>query len=70
MHDVAASYEGDPQVHDIILSLSIDLQGPSIWHYSVGILRKKGKVYIGMNGDLRHRLIASFHDSSSGGHSG
>ncbi|KAH0707575.1 hypothetical protein KY290_009957 [Solanum tuberosum] len=70
MQNVSNSYEGDPQVQDLITQLSIDLQGPSLWHYSSGILRKKGKVYIRATGELRQQLVKSFHASLVGGHSG
>lgn len=53
MQVVTKIYDEDPQVQDLITQLSIDLQGPSLWHYSSGILIRRGKVYIGANGELR-----------------
>ncbi|KAH0748996.1 hypothetical protein KY290_028228 [Solanum tuberosum] len=36
--------------------------------YSSGVLRKKGKLFIGGTGELRHEMITIFHDSPVGGH--
>ena len=46
------------------------IYGPDLWHYSTGILRKKGKIYVGSHGALRQQLISFFHDTPFGGHSG
>ncbi|OIT20411.1 hypothetical protein A4A49_38895 [Nicotiana attenuata] len=70
MQEIAHSYEGDPTATEVISRAAVTLQGPNIWHYTSSILRKKGKIYIGTNGDLRTQLISTFHDSPVGGHSG
>lgn len=70
MQEVNLSYSRDPIAQDWITQLSVDLQGPTLWHYTSRVLRKKGKIYIRSVGDLRHHLISTFHDSPVGGHSG
>lgn len=70
IQEVTESYTDDTQVQNIVTLLAVDTNGPSLWHYSAGILKRKGKVYIGSNGILRQKLISSFHDTPLGGHSG
>jgi transposase InsO family protein len=50
--------------------MSIDSQAVPNMTFSNGILRYKGKIYIGNTGDLKHQLLHSFHNSALGGHSG
>lgn len=63
------SYKDDPIAMELITQLSIDNSGPSLWHFGAGILKKKGKIYVGSTGGLRLQLIHIFHDSNLGGHS-
>ncbi|KAH0644742.1 hypothetical protein KY284_032626 [Solanum tuberosum] len=64
------SYEGDSQALELLAQTTVGQQGPSLWHFSSGILKRKGKVYVGGIGDLCLQLIRKFHDSPLGGHSG
>jgi hypothetical protein len=50
--------------------LSIDSQIVQNFTYTNGLLRYKGKLYIGDSGHLKQQLLASFHNSALGGHSG
>ncbi|KAH0671271.1 hypothetical protein KY285_023835 [Solanum tuberosum] len=74
VREIIGSYVEDARVWDILTLLltllAVDSHGPNLWHYSAGILRKKGKVYVGSHGTLRQQLISSFHDTPIGGHSG
>nr|XP_016489435.1 PREDICTED: uncharacterized protein LOC107809347 [Nicotiana tabacum] len=65
VQEITHSYEGDPKATEIISQMVVTQQGPSIWHYTANILRKKGKIYIGANGGLRTQLISTFYDSPS-----
>ncbi|OIS99850.1 hypothetical protein A4A49_62696, partial [Nicotiana attenuata] len=69
VQEISASYEEDALDDELIAQLAIDLQGPQIWQYTSGVLRNKGKIYIGTRGTLRQQLISIFHDSTIGGHS-
>ncbi|KAH0725517.1 hypothetical protein KY284_001382 [Solanum tuberosum] len=66
---ITTIYEGDTLGSDLITQLVVDLQGPNMWHYQSGILRKKGKIYVGSTSTLRQQLLQVFHSSSLGGHS-
>lgn len=70
IQEITDSYTGDLHVQDVLTLLSVDSHGPNVWHYSAGILRRKGKVYVGSQGALRQQLISSFHDTPLGGLSG
>lgn len=68
--EITASYEGDHIAVEFITQLIVDTTGPRLWHFHSGLLRGKGKIYVGSTGNLRHQFIQTFHDSNLGGHSG
>jgi hypothetical protein len=70
VNDVQASYIGDSKCKE--LEEQLHIQANSVAHLSMtnGLIRYKGKLYIGGTTDLRHDLIDSFHCSALGGHSG
>ncbi|KAG5590604.1 hypothetical protein H5410_041118 [Solanum commersonii] len=70
IQEVNNSYKGDSQALELLAQTTVGQQGPSLWHFSSSILKRKGKVYMGGNGDLSLQLISKFHDSPLGGHSG
>ncbi|XP_070024820.1 uncharacterized protein LOC142181678 [Nicotiana tabacum] len=70
MQEITHSYKGDSKATEVISQTTVTLQGPNIWHYTSSILRRKGKIYIGTNGDLKTQLISTFYDSPIGGRSG
>lgn len=69
-NEIVQSYTDDPFVQEVLTVLSVDSHGPNLWYYSMGVLRRKGKVYVGSNGSLRNQLISNFHDTPLGGNSG
>lgn len=70
VQDITTSYEGDSMAMELITQLTVDTTGPKLWQYLSGVLRRKGKVYVGSTGNLRQQLIQTFHASNLGGHSG
>jgi transposase InsO family protein len=50
----------------------LSLDGASVPHFSLqdGILRYKNRVWVGSDVPLHHKLVAAFHQSPVGGHSG
>ncbi|WMV29813.1 hypothetical protein MTR67_023198 [Solanum verrucosum] len=70
VQEIHKSYEDDLEVTALISEFSVAHLGPHLFNYSSGILRRKGKVYVGSTGGLRQQLITTFHDSPVGGHSG
>jgi hypothetical protein len=67
---VIASYTQDEKSQDLDSKLRINPAAVPNFTITNGIHRYKGRIFVGSSSDLRHQLIASFHDSALGGHSG
>jgi len=70
MEQVIQSYEDDPNCIELLQKLSIDPAAVPYYSLREGILRYKGKLVIGDNGQLKTQLLETFHQSAFGGHSG
>lgn len=70
MAQLEASYSGDTECQEIIRKLLVDPQTVPSYHYDAGLLRKKGRLYVGNSNDLRQQILKSLHASPLGGHSG
>jgi hypothetical protein len=55
---------------DLIAKLCIDPNAVPQFTYSNGLLRYKGRVWIGANPELHKKLLLACHSSALGGHSG
>jgi hypothetical protein len=67
---ITVSYEGDSFVQQMIAKLSLDSTVAPNYTLQSGILRYKNRIWVGTASDIQHRLIAAFHESAWGGHSG
>lgn len=65
-----ASYDGDEKCKDLITQLSVNASAQPNYSLKHGILRHKGKLYVGSHIELKKQLLTSFHDYALGGHSG
>ena len=70
IEDIPHSYEGDQEVLNAITTLSTNAGNDPDNSIQQGILRHKGKAWIGNNGVLRQELVSTIHNSGLGGHSG
>lgn len=70
MQQVLDSYEQDQKCLELLTKLSIDSEAVPNFSLRDGILRYKGKLFIGDNTLLKTQLMSSFHNSAFGGHSG
>ena len=68
--EVHASFDKDPKLQSIILDKLMGNTGNTDYTYTEGVLRYKGRIMVGQEGELRARLIKSMHDSYVGGHAG
>lgn len=68
--EVIASYENDERCKDLMTQLSINANAQPQYSMKHGILRYKGKLYVGSHTVLKKQLLVSFHSSALGGHSG
>ena len=55
--ELEQSYEGDKSVEDMITQLSIAPNSFPQFSYTNGILKCKGRVYVGSQGQLRNQLL-------------
>ena len=67
---VLESYQGDGTVTKLTEGLTTSPDSLPNYSFAGNLLRYKGTVNIGSLGDLRQKLIACFHDSLIGCHSG
>ena len=70
VQEVTNSYETDAEAQELLQQLALhspDEKGFSLQH---GLIRFKGRIWIGANSALRTKLISALHDSAIGGHSG
>jgi hypothetical protein len=63
-------HEDDPQAKQLLMELSISPnshQDYSLWN---GVLKYKGRVWVGNNKTAQQHILIALHDSGLGGHSG
>jgi hypothetical protein len=68
--EITNSYLGDPECTQLLQELVVDPNSHANYTVHSGVLRYKGRIYIGNSSDLKHKIFASFHSSVFGGHSG
>jgi hypothetical protein len=68
--DVQNSYTKDAHCLKLLQELTINATSHSHMTLEAGILRFKGKIYIGSTTNLREKIFDTFHSSLFGGHSG
>lgn len=69
LEEVTQGYQQDPQALKLLAELAV---GKVIEHYSLrdGLIRFKGRVWLGNNPELQQKVIMALHSSAIGGHSG
>lgn len=70
LQEVANSYETNPDSQDLLAKLAItttDDQGRTLQN---GVIRQRGRLWIGANSALQTKLVAALHHSAVGGHPG
>jgi len=70
MEEIRQSYTNDSAIKHIIKDLQQSTASHPHYMWVNDHLNRKGKVVIGNNDELRIKLIAMFHNSVTGGHSG
>jgi hypothetical protein len=63
------SYEGDPYTSEVIAKVTMDESVVPHFKWQQGVLRYKGRIWVGDLPDLHSKLLSAFHDSVLGGHS-
>jgi hypothetical protein len=70
LNEVHDSYVGDDHCTKLLQELTVDANFHTNYSLQTGILRFKGKIYIGSSTSLRDKVFDTFHSSLFGGHSG
>lgn len=70
VQEVVQGYHSDPQALELLTKLSVNAQAATNFTLKDGLLRFKGKVWIGNNSTLQQKIISAMHNTSIGGHSG
>jgi hypothetical protein len=70
LEEVVASYDGDELAKELLVKLSVDQHAVPDYTLLQGVLRYKGRVWVGVVPELRLKIMTAFHSSAVGGHSG
>ena len=71
IQELVESYESDPVALQKIAQRLMNCTTDPDYHLDQqGLLKFKGKLYVGSANNIRHDLIKALHDSAVGGHSG
>lgn len=68
--DVISGYDKDPASQQLLQELAVDPDGRPPFTLVDGVIRLRGRIWLGNNQALQDRVIAAFHSSALGGHSG
>lgn len=70
LQDVQSSYASDSATQSMLTKLSVDPNAVPHFVLDNGLLRYKGRVWIGDDAQLHTRIVTALHCSAVGGHSG
>lgn len=70
INDILSSYALDEKCKELETQLKVNPASVPNFTLKNGIIRYMTRIYVGSNSDPRKQLIASFHGSALGGHSG
>lgn len=70
MNDIVAGYTKDAKAQQLLATLAVLPNAVNNFQLQQGILKYKGRIWLGTNAALQNRIIWTFHDSPVGGHSG
>lgn len=68
--EVAQSYAGDSLAQEAIAECTLRPYDVSYFQYISGLIKYKGKLYVGESDELRQKIIQQIHHSNLGGHAG
>jgi len=70
LKDIQAGYANDSQLQDIITALQRDPDSKKYFSWSQNILRRKSKIVVPANDNIKNTILLWLHGSGVGGHSG
>lgn len=63
IQELDASYQGEPKTDELIIALMIDPKNRLDYLFYIGLLKSKGKLYVGKGNAIREKLIQNIHSS-------
>jgi hypothetical protein len=70
IQEVTNSYVTDSDAQSLLARLCVHSSDEYGYSLSQGVIRKGSLIWVGQNSALRTKLVATLHDSATGGHSG
>jgi hypothetical protein len=70
IQEVLSSYQNDSEASSLLQEMAISSPNSMSYSLNDGVVRHKGRIWIGNNSALHSKLISTFHASALGGHSG
>ena len=70
LSEVVASYAKDPAATSLLQQLAVNPEAHPPYSLSGGVIRYKGRIWLGSNKNIQLRVISALHNSALGGHSG
>jgi transposase InsO family protein len=70
MSHIVDSYHNDSKAQELLAKLASSSANDPHFSLHQGLLRYKGRIWVGNNQELQHTIIQAFHSSPVGGHSG
>lgn len=69
IQDAISGYKSDPVSSELLSKLAIDADSVPNYTLNSGIIKFKGKIWLGSNTALHHKVFSALHSSPMGGHS-
>ena len=70
LQDIVQSYDQDPFSVQLLTELAIQPATRPGFSLHQGLIKYKGRVWVGNNASLQQQIVSTLHDSPLGGHSG
>lgn len=70
IENLAAGYADDEFTKQLLTELSISKDNDKVYQLINGVIRYKGRVWVGNNSIAQQHILQALHDSGIGGHSG
>ena len=69
LEDIVTSYNANPQAQKLLEQLAVREDPKGRFQLQNGLLRFRGRIWLGGTTAMQQHIIAAFHDSPMGGHS-
>ena len=63
------SYVTDPRAQELLAQLTVHSPNDQGYSLQQGVIRCKGRIWVGDNSAIQTKIIATLHSSAIGGHS-